>query len=247
MNITDKYELTIIVPVYNEEDNMPALEEKLSAYLKQAIVPSCVLFVNDGSTDGSLDKMMGLCERNTDFFYCSLAKNGGLSTALKAGIDETCSRLVGYIDADMQTDPDDFNLLLPFADEYQLVMGIRANRKDSLFKNMQSKIANGFRRMMTHDQATDTGCPLKIMQTSYAKRIPFFTGMHRFLPAMIQLQQGKMKEIPVHHYPRVAGVSKYHLWNRLISPFVDCFAYRWMEKRYINYQIAKTDLQDNKE
>ena len=112
---------------------------------------------------------------------------------------------------------------------------------------MQSKIANGFRRMMTHDQATDTGCPLKIMQTSYAKRIPFFTGMHRFLPAMIQLQQGKMKEIPVHHYPRVAGVSKYHLWNRLISPFVDCFAYRWMEKRYINYQIAKTDLQDNKE
>ena len=201
MNITDKYELTIIVPVYNEEDNMPALEEKLSAYLKQAIVPSCVLFVNDGSTDGSLDKMMGLCERNTDFFYCSLAKNGGLSTALKAGIDETCSRLVGYIDADMQTDPEDFNLLLPFADEYQLVMGIRANRKDSLFKNMQSKIANGFRRMMTHDQATDTGCPLKIMQTSYAKRIPFFTGMHRFLPAMIQLQQGKMKEIPVHHYP----------------------------------------------
>lgn len=92
MNITDKYELTIIVPVYNEEDNMPALEEKLSAYLKQAIVPSCVLFVNDGSTDGSLDKMMELCERNTDFFYCSLAKNGGLSTALKAGIDETCSR-----------------------------------------------------------------------------------------------------------------------------------------------------------
>ena len=154
MNITDKYELTIIVPVYNEEDNMPALEEKLSAYLKQAIVPSCVLFVNDGSTDGSLDKMMELCERNTDFFYCSLAKNGGLSTALKAGIDETCSRLVGYIDADMQTAPEDFNLLLPFADEYQLVMGIRANRKDSLFKNMQSKIANGFRRMMTHDQAT---------------------------------------------------------------------------------------------
>ena len=95
---------------------------------------------------------------------------------------------------------------------------------------------------MTHDKATDTGCPLKIMHTDYAKRIPFFTGMHRFLPALIDLVGGKMKEIPVRHFPRVAGVSKYHLWNRLVSPFVDCFAYRWMRKRYINYRIDGTNL-----
>ena len=245
MNITSKYVLTIIVPIYNEEENMQALEEKLSAYLEHAIVPSCVLFVNDGSSDGSLDKIAGMCKRHSDFFYCSLARNGGLSAALKAGIDETSSRLVGYIDADLQTNPEDFNLLLPFADQYQLVMGIRANRKDSLFKKAQSKIANGFRRMMTHDHATDTGCPLKVMHTSYAKRIPFFTGMHRFLPAMIQLQQGKVKEMPVRHYPRVAGVSKYHLWNRLVSPLIDCFDYCWMKSRYINYEIDKTNLQDN--
>lgn len=247
MNSTSRYELTIIVPIYNEEDNMPALETRLAAYLKHAALPACILFVNDGSTDSSLNKMVDVCKRNADFYYCNLAKNGGLSTALKAGIDETDSRLIGYIDADLQTDPEDFNLLLPYVDSYQLVMGIRANRKDSMFKNLQSKIANGFRRMMTHDQATDTGCPLKIMHTSYAKRIPFFTGMHRFLPAMIQLQQGKMKEIPVRHYPRIAGVSKYHLWNRLVSPFIDCFAYRWMKKRYINYQIAETNLQEKRE
>lgn len=242
MNKTGNYTLTIVVPVYNEEDNMPRLEEKLSAYVRQAPVSTCILFVNDGSTDHSLERMRVICARHEAFFFCNLAKNGGLSTAMKAGIDEVDSRLVGYIDADLQTDPEDFNLLLPYTGEYQLVMGIRANRKDSFFKNLQSKIANGFRRMMTHDQATDTGCPLKILQTDYAKRIPLFTGMHRFLPALILLQEGKMKEIPVRHYPRVAGVSKYHLWNRLVAPFVDCFAYRWMKKRYICYRVADSNL-----
>ena len=238
MNKTNEYTLTIIVPIYNEEDNMAALEERLSAYLKQALVPACVLFINDGSKDNSLSMMKDICGRRPDFFYCNLAKNGGLSAAMKAGIDVDRSPLGGYIDADLQTAPEDFNLLLPYTKDYELVMGIRANRKDSFFKNLQSKIANGFRRRMTHD----TGCPLKIMHTDYAKRIPFFTGMHRFLPALIDLVGGKMKEIPVRHFPRVAGVSKYHLWNRLVSPFVDCFAYRWMCNRYINYRIDGTNL-----
>ncbi len=236
------YKLTIIVPVYNEEDNISALELRLSEFLPQALYASCVLFVDDGSKDSSLEKIKEVCGRQKDFFYISLGKNSGLSAAMKAGIDVACSEYVGYIDADLQTTPADFNLLLPYVKEYELVMGIRANRKDSFFKNLQSKIANGFRRMMTHDEATDTGCPLKVMHTDYAKRIPFFTGMHRFLPALIRLQEGRMKEIPVRHFPRVAGVSKYHLWNRLVSPFMDCFAYRWMKKRYINYTIADNNL-----
>ncbi len=247
MNKTNDYILTIVVPIYNEEDNMSALEERLSTYLKKALTSTCVLFVNDGSKDSSLVKIKEICQRQKDFFYCSLERNGGLSAAMKAGIDATYSRFVGYIDADLQTDPEDFNLLLPYVREYPLVMGIRANRKDSFFKNLQSKVANGFRRMMTHDGSTDTGCPLKIMHTDYAKRVPFFTGMHRFLPALIALQPGgRMKEIPVRHFPRVAGVSKYHLWNRLIAPFIDCFAYRWMKKRYINYQVAESNLRDEK-
>ena len=247
MNKTNDYILTIVVPIYNEEDNMAALEERLSTYLKKALTSTCVLFVDDGSKDSSLVKIKEICQRQKDFFYCSLERNGGLSAAMKAGIDATYSRFVGYIDADLQTDPEDFNLLLPYVREYPLVMGIRANRKDSFFKNLQSKVANGFRRMMTHDGATDTGCPLKIMHTDYAKRVPFFTGMHRFLPALIALQPGgRMKEIPVRHFPRVAGVSKYHLWNRLIAPFIDCFAYRWMKKRYINYQVAESNLRDEK-
>ena len=143
----------------------------------------------------------------------------------------------------MQTDVRDFELLIPYLEKYKLVTGIRANRKDTPFKRIQSKIANSFRRMMTGDGATDTGCPLKIMHTDYARRIPFFTGMHRFLPALIILQDGgNYYETPVRHYPRQAGKSKYHLWNRLISPFKDCFAYRWMKHRYINYKVNENNL-----
>ncbi|MCD8185053.1 MAG: glycosyltransferase [Rikenellaceae bacterium] len=243
MNQTAAYQFTVIVPVYDEQDNMPRLESELGSFLKTARMKSCVLFVNDGSRDRSGTLLREMCSRNRDMFYLSFAQNRGLSAAIKAGIDYTQSAYVGYIDADLQTTPEDFNLLLREALDYALVMGIRAGRKDSFIKNTSSKIANGFRRMMTQDGIEDTGCPLKVLQTEFAKRIPFFTGMHRFLPALILLQEGgKVKQIPVRHFPRVAGQSKYHLWNRLIGPFKDCFAYRWMKKRYINYSVSETNL-----
>ncbi|MBO7523612.1 MAG: glycosyltransferase family 2 protein [Bacteroidales bacterium] len=243
MNKTASYDLTIVVPVYNEEMNIEELERVFLEYLPKAVCHACVLFVNDGSTDNSLNLIEKICNRNSDLFFISYPQNAGLSAAIKAGIDYTYSPYVGYIDADLQTTPEDFNLLYPHAKEYALVVGIRTNRKDSWSKLIQSKIANGFRRMMTGDTATDTGCPLKIMQTECAKKIPFFTGMHRFLPALITLQKNKQfKEIPVRHFPRKAGTSKFHLWNRLISPFMDCFAFRWMKKRYINYSVDKTNV-----
>ena len=243
MNKTADYKLTIVVPVYNEEDNIYALEERLSKFISQSSqFPACVLFVNDGSKDKSRERIEEVCSRQNGFFFLNLAKNGGLSTAVKAGIDAAFSQFTGYIDADLQTAPEDFNLLIPHVNDYEMVMGIRANRKDSFVKGMSSKIANGFRRFMTKDGIEDTGCPLKIIRTDYAKRIPLFTGMHRFLPALIMLQYGTVKQVPVQHFPRVAGVSKYNLANRLVGPFIDCFAYRWMKKRYINYSVADNNL-----
>jgi len=241
-NPTVSFRFTIVIPVYNEEENIYALEDKLRQYLPHAAIPTAVLFVNDGSKDNSLQRIREITARNDAFFYLDLKQNGGLSAALKAGIDHVCSDYVGYMDADMQTDPEDFNLLLEDIDDYEIVTGIRANRKDSFFKKLQSKIANSYRRMMTGDGVTDTGCPLKVMHTDAAKRIPLFNGMHRFLPALILLQNGRVKQVPVRHYPRKAGTSKYHLWNRLSGPFIDCFAYRWMKKRVINYQINEHNL-----
>lgn len=243
MNHTSEYQFTIIIPVFNEEENISALEEKLSFFLPKSLYRSCVLFVNDGSRDTSLERIKDVCSHHKDFFYISFQKNAGLSAAIKAGIDICESSFVGYIDADLQTNPEDFNLLLEPIKDFELVMGIRANRKDTAFKKLQSKIANGFRRMMTHDGVQDTGCPLKVMHTDYAKRVPFFTGMHRFLPALFLLQDARIKQIPVRHYPRTAGQSKYNLWNRLVAPFIDCFAYRWMKKRYINYHISENNIE----
>lgn len=242
-NGTASFKFTIVIPVYNEEDNIYTIETKLKQFLPQSIYPACVLFVNDGSKDSSLLRIKEICEINEAFFYISLKQNGGLSAALKAGIDYTFSDYVGYMDADLQTDAEDFNLLLQEITNYEIVTGIRTNRKDSFFKNLQSKIANGYRRMLTNDGVSDTGCPLKVMHTESAKRLPFFKGMHRFLPALILLQNGKVKQIPVRHYPRMAGNSKYHLWNRLTGSFIDCFAYRWMKKRYINYLVNDNNLE----
>lgn len=241
-NSTRNYRFTIIVPVYNEEGIIYTMEEKLQQFLPHSLFQTCVLFVDDGSKDDSLRRIREICARNDHFFYLQLEKNGGLSAALKAGIDHTFSDYLGYIDADLQTDPEDFNFLLQDIENYEMVTGIRANRKDSFFKNLQSKIANGYRRMMTRDGVSDTGCPLKVMHTDSAKHIPLFNGMHRFLPALVLLQNGKVKQIPVRHYPRRVGTSKYHLLNRLYGPFIDCFAYRWMKKRYINYHVNEHNL-----
>lgn len=242
MNKTKDYDFTIVVPVFNEEDNLARVEEQLARYLTICPLKACVLLVNDGSKDSSLQKIKDICARNKDFFYISSTANHGLSTAMKAGIDTTESRYMGYIDSDLQTNPEDFNLLLKHMEDHDLVTGIRAKRKDSGFKKLQSKIANGFRRSMTGDTATDTGCPLKVMRTAMAKRIPFFNGMHRFLPALFNLEGGRFLELPVRHYPRTAGVSKYHLWNRLAGPFMDCFGYRWMKKRYIRYNVDEQSI-----
>ena len=232
------YKFTIIVPVYNEEDNLKRVEQELTNYIKIASEKTKILFVNDGSKDNSQQLIEEICKNNADFTFLQFQENCGLSAAISAGFQQVETPLVGYIDSDLQTAPEDFNLLLKEIGPYDLVTGVRANRKDSFVKNMSSTIANGIRRSFTHDGMDDTGCPLKVIKTDFAKRIPMFKGLHRFLPAMILLQNGKIKQIPVQHFPRIAGEAKYGLWNRLLGPLMDCFAYLWMKKKYINYKIA---------
>jgi len=230
-------EFTVIVPVYNEEDNLERVEKEILAYIKIASRKTEILFVNDGSKDKSQELIEAICNRNEAFHFINFKENRGLSAAIKAGFDLVKTPLLGYIDSDLQTAPEDFNLLLDKIDHYDLVTGVRANRKDSFVKNMSSTIANGIRRAFTHDGMDDTGCPLKVIKTEYAKKIPMFKGLHRFLPAMILLQDGKILQVPVQHFPRIAGEAKFGVWNRLIGPLMDCFAYLWMKKKYINYEV----------
>lgn len=233
------YDFTIIVPVYNEQECLPQLFVELKEYLGEASLRSMVLFVDDGSSDDSAKMITEFCDNNEDFKYLLFEKNFGKGAALKAAFDHTKTPLLGYLDADLQTYPVDFERLLPFIGEYDLVTGWRRERKDSLVKKISSKVGNGVRNMFTKDYMHDTGCPLKVLKTSYAKKIPMFKGLQRFLPAMVLLQNGKIKEVEIPHYPRLAGKSKYNFKNRFMGPLIDCFAYVWMRKSYINYKVAR--------
>lgn len=236
-----KDELTVIVPVFNEQESLPTFFTAMDRFIEASPTPTKVLLVNDGSTDKSLEIIKEKCSQSPNYTSLLLDKNYGLSSAIKAGFDYCQSDLVGYIDADLQTSPDDFLSYLDHLPEYDMVNGIRQKRKDDLVKRASSKIANTYRRLMINDGIQDTCCPLKILKTSYAKKIPFFHGMHRFLPALVQLEGGRVKQVPIAHFPRFAGTSKYHLFNRLIGPFFDTLAFRWMRSRYIRYGVANNN------
>lgn len=236
------YRMTIIIPVFNEIDNLDRIHSTFTDYFSKSKTKSKVLFIDDGSTDDSFNKISEICTNNPDFEYLKFKENCGLSAAIKAGIDHIDTELIGYIDADLQTTPYDFDILLEDIDNYQAVIGYRGKRKDTLSKKIQSLIANSIRRSLINDGVIDTGCPLKVLRTDVAKKIPFFKGMHRFIPALILLQNGKIKQLKVQHFERIAGTSKFNIFNRSLKALRDTFAYRWMRKSYINYTIEKSKI-----
>jgi len=231
--------LTILVPLYNEEECIQPLFFAMNIFLNSSLVPVRVLFINDGSTDGSGELIEKICRHDYRYSYLALEKNSGLSTALKAGIDNCNTPFIGYIDADLQTIPSDFPILMEHMYAYDLVTGYRQKRKDTFVKRMSSIIANSFRQWLLHDDIIDTGCPLKILRTDIAKQMPFFKGMHRFIPDMVIMLGGKVKQVPVHHFPRYAGTAKYNLMNRILGPLIDAFIFRWMQRNAIHYNIKK--------
>jgi glycosyltransferase involved in cell wall biosynthesis len=195
-----------------------------------------VLFVDDGSTDQSLALIKAACRQRSRYSFLKLTQNWGLSAALKAGIDHCQTPWVGYIDADLQTSPMDFLELLPYCGRFDLVTGVRISRKDTFVKRVSSIVANTVRQKILKDGMTDTCCPLKIGRTSMLRSVPFFNGAHRFLPALVQMNGGRVHQTPVNHYPRIAGEAKYHLHNRLIGPLVGLFVVSWLQRHAVHYQ-----------
>jgi glycosyltransferase involved in cell wall biosynthesis len=229
--------LTLVVPVFNEAPCIAPLVAQLDEFMAAADCYVKVLFVDDGSTDESLRLIKTACRQRPRYAFLKLTQNRGLSTALKAGIDHCPTPWIAYLDADLQTSPMDFLELLPHCGPFDLVTGVRANRKDSVVKRLSSSVANTVRRWILKDAMKDTCCPLKIGRTSMLRSLPFFNGAHRFLPALVQLKGGRVHQIPVHHYPRIAGSSKYHLGNRLIGPFVSLFVVFWLQRHAVHYQL----------
>lgn len=238
--------ITVIIPVFNEEEGIPRILPAFEGYMLQSKFEVRLLLVNDGSTDNSLAEIKKISAVHERIDFLSFEKNSGLSAAIIAGIKEARTEWVGYIDADLQTDPMDFLKLEAFVPEYDLVTGRREGRKDSKVKNMSSAFANWFRDSMLHDGVQDSGCPLKIMRRSMAMDMPFFKGMHRFFPALTLIQGKKIMEIPVSHFPRITGKSKFNVWNRLLSPLQDTIAVRWLRKRQVPVKITQNSMSKHK-
>lgn len=238
-------DLSIVFPVYNEEENLPILLREITAALAAENLSFEIVAVDDGSTDGSL----AVLERSRADYpmlrVLQLEKNSGQTAALDAAWRAARGRLVVSLDADLQNDPADIPPMLRRLRESgaDMVIGVRVNRRDTWSRRMQSKIGNGVRNWITGDRITDTGCSLKLVRREAIDRVRLFTGMHRFLPTLVRHAGYRVVEMPVNHRARQFGQSKYGAMNRAFRGLVDCFAVRWMGNRTLNYRVREEEQQ----
>ncbi len=233
--------VSIIVPVFNEEDSLGALLGEIEAAMGRLDKAWEVVFVDDGSTDGSLSVLRALAKGKPHVRYIAFARNCGQSAAFKAGFEAAAGDALVTMDADLQNDPRDIEVMLGLYESgYDMVIGWRACRRDTWAKRWGSRVANRVRNRLTRESVCDTGCSLKVMDAAMARRVPMFTGMHRFLPTLLKLQGARVAELAVNHRPRRFGLSKYGNWERLKAGLGDLVAVRWMQSRWFNYEIKES-------
>ncbi|HDM08494.1 MAG TPA: glycosyltransferase [Candidatus Omnitrophica bacterium] len=232
--------ISVIIPIYNEEENIPLLYEELIQVLENIGSDYEVIFVDDGSTDSSLEILKEIKERNPRVKILSLERNTGLSSALKAGIDKASGEVIITMDGDLQNDPRDIPKLLNYIQKgYDVASGWRRYRKDPFLKRVSSIIANYIRNKLTSESINDSSCMLKVYKSEYLKKIKFYRGWHRFLPTLLKMEGARVIEVEVTHRPRTYGQSKYGIKNRLIKPFIDTLVVAWLKNNRISYKIKE--------
>ena len=224
--------LSVVVPLYNEQDNVAALQREVAKALAGHDYE--LILVDDCSSDETLARI----ERGPRVRVIAFAKNTGQSAAMYAGIMAANGEVIALLDGDLQNDPADIPRLLDeLAKGADLVCGYRANRRDTFSKRLTSQVANFVRSRFTKDGVRDTGCTLKVMRTACREALVPFYGMHRFIPALVKGLGYRLVEVPVHHRPRVAGSSKYGFGNRALKATIDMFAVRWMLSRQLQIRV----------
>jgi glycosyltransferase involved in cell wall biosynthesis len=232
--MTNSPAVSVIVPVFNEEQNLPILQAQLRAALSGLDYE--IIFVDDGSLDGTAERI----EAAPNIRMIRFEKNAGQSAAMYAGLKAAGGVTVVLIDGDLQNDPADIpKLLAEIARGADLVCGYRAERRDTRVKRVTSWIANAVRSRFTKDGVRDTGCTLKAMRRECVGALVPFKGMHRFIPALVKAAGYRLVEIPVNHRPRRFGQSKYGLGNRAVGATTDMFGVRWLLSRRLSYKIRK--------
>jgi dolichol-phosphate mannosyltransferase len=230
--------LSVIVPVFNEEENMSILQSELRTALAGRDYE--IIFVDDGSTDHTFERI----ETGANIRVIRFARNAGQSAAMYAGLQAATGAVAVLIDGDLQNDPADIERLLAEIQRgADLVCGYREKRKDTLVKRLTSRIANFVRSRFVKDYVRDTGCTLKAMRRECVAALLPFKGMHRFIPALIKGAGYRVVEVPVRHRPRRFGRSKYGLGNRALRATIDMFGVRWLLSRRLNYKVRAGDRQ----
>ncbi|MGQ9646384.1 MAG: glycosyltransferase family 2 protein [Thermodesulfobacteriota bacterium] len=232
-------EISVVVPVYNEEKNLPILVPKLLEVLRGLHKTYEVIFVDDGSSDGSGRLLREMAVRYPSIRMLRFKVNRGLSTALVAGMREARGDILVTLDSDLQNDPADIPRLMQHLDRYDMVTGWRQKREDPWLKRISSRIANAVRNRLSGENIQDSACTLRAFKKECIKGICTFNGMHRFLSTLVKMRGYRIVEVPVSHHPRQYGKSKYHIRNRMVRSFVDLLAVRWMKHRQIDYEIEE--------
>jgi glycosyltransferase involved in cell wall biosynthesis len=236
-------DLTILLPVFNEKDNLASLVDEIKAALGPLGKTYEVLFVDDGSTDGSLTLLHKLESDEPQVRVIEFDSNFGQSAALGAGFRGARGEVVVTLDSDGQNDPADIPKLLKLLENKSVdaVCGVRTKRIDSWQKRFASRFANWVRNKVSGDSIQDTGCSLKAFRKECLDDFFYFYGMHRFFPTLLRMSGYQVIETPVNHRPRTRGLSKYSTRNRLIHPFLDLLAVRWMKDKQLRYRIRERE------
>ncbi len=220
--------ISIVIPFYNEEECV----QDVLAEVREACPDAEIIAVNDGSSDKTGDLLDGISGIRAIHF----PHNRGQSAALYHGLQASTGEYCVMMDGDGQNDPADISACLRVAERGRLVCGVRQNRQDTAYRRLASRIANRVRRAFLNDDATDTGCSLKVLHRSQVCHLIPFNGLHRFLPALMKSAGLEIHEIPVHHRARVKGVSKYTVGGRALRGLRDLFGVAWLLSRQIHWE-----------
>jgi dolichol-phosphate mannosyltransferase len=230
-------DLSVVVPVRDEADNIAPLILEIVAALT-AVCSFEIVYVDDGSRDATAERLRAIRAANPRLRIVRHRKSCGQSQAVASGVKAARAEIVATIDGDGQNDPADIPILLarlraepPDARDLLLVAGQRTKRRDTALKRVSSRVANAVRGRMLGDRTPDTGCGLKVFTRAAFLDMPRFDHMHRFLPALMIRQGGRVVSVPVNHRPRERGRSKYGMWDRLWVGIVDLFGVMWLQSR----------------
>jgi glycosyltransferase involved in cell wall biosynthesis len=233
--------LSLVIPCYNEQENVATLLQRVDASLSKIGKPFEVLIIDDGSTDQTPALLAEGMRQHPWLRVLRMAKNGGQSAAFEAGFDAARGQVIATIDADLQNDPEEIPRLLKMLEEMNvdMITGWRKDRQDTPFRRWQSRQANRIRNWITQDTVNDSASSLKLYRAPAVKGLKLFRGAHRYFPTLVKMRGFTVHETPVKHSPRHAGTAKYGFRNRAFVGLFDLFGVRWLKKRYLRYEVSE--------